>query len=1056
MSLKLTIGDDEALLSAIDFSDNNIVFLIGSPLSCTYGDTIGIPGVKGMLDIIETKLAEKPKTLNTYHQKIKSDLADTEKYQSSFEFLSLYTSPNTVNGIIRKATLEAYNADTSNININDVSKLHELQNDSQSWSIPPATKALAEILLGFDKASKIVLTPNFDPLLSIALSQLGHSPSCTVLHGDSNIEQFKSSNINIVHFHGFWNDTDTLHTPAQLTLNRPLLQQSLMRLLNEKTLVVIGYGGWDDVFTQVLFSLISDSGANFDILWSFYESNEESIKNKYSNLIKSVTPAIQRGRFKIYGGINCHEFLPLLKNEHCQESVNNEPLVIKEKKTEVSFPITIQSFKDNETALSPWFLPLEKAYNYVRCTERSYLIRQFETISCINIESEWGINHKEFIFSLTTDKDSLYFEAPIYKINLSGVTNKKEFLKKIETETGITLQVFIQKLPTSKHIIFFDDIAEGLTKTSEITSFFNEINQLTSIITEYNKHSKIILLSRKLLSDKLHSMKLFKFEDYDAKSFIKNNSSLNGTIDNNAIDTIIDLAKGIPSSLERYINDLDIYSSEELYEEHYIPESYYCYDNNDDFPIEIINRVEALASSQELHTQRSYQLLETLAILEHGDTFYNIRDTNPDTRYRKTNLDELYNLELVESVGLTRNIVEISSFSGETKLLKLPAAVRRYVFSKLSLNKVYEISKNIAKVHLGKSWKTGNVKLCKLTIQQIKENDKVAGSTQVLLAQLLKCSIELDISNDIKAAIRACRSYCKQISNGARYKEVISFSKHIRAIAKESNKIDSLAYFNMLEGYALRMLSMFKDAEPLLLNALSDKEHLDKYDITQVLINLMFMYDSQKKTEKAIEYAKEALKIDPKNSDALLKIEELSESNDINKLKKLEVKFRNNNKIVTANNAAITLCDLEISHQNKLYWLNRILASQDKDQYNQMRAITKKALLKSDIPYAPTKQELKLLHACYIFSFSQGMSHMFNDAHDLLWTYYSSIENYSTIFNLYWHSSLYWRIYGNVKKEIQYSNSMAIFIRKLLPEAIDQSKYENAYVIHRVGQLATE
>lgn len=1052
LKLNLNIGTKEALLSAIEYSDNEIVYLIGSPLSCSYGETVGIPSVKGMLDIIESTLAEKPKVLDSYHKTLAAYEADTDKYQQSFSFLAQYTSPNTVNGIIRKATLHAFLEDTAALNVNHVAELERLQKNLNAWSIPPATESLAKILLNSERAAKTVLTPNFDPLLSIALSKLGHNPTRTVLHGDSNIEQFQSQSVNIVHFHGYWLDTDTLHTPAQLTLDRPLLKQSLMRVLNNKTLVVLGYGGWDDVFTQVLFSLIGDSGANFDILWAFFESNENMIQSKYPHLIGSVMPAIQRGRFRAYGGINCHEFLPEVANELHPASpkvaeVGTEYIDNQNRDSE-------GIFEDEEIELKRWRIYPEEAHKHVRSTERSYLIHQLNENKLINVSADWGISHNEFIHTLTTDTESPYNGCPIYRIDLSNVNSKEHLLERIEQEMQVNLPVFIQKLPSQKHILYFDNLGVDLAPEYEFNNLISEFKKILAIIFDYNENSKVILVSKKPLGYSFPSMTISRLEDYDAKSFILNHSNLTETLDQNAIDTLIDIAQGIPSSLDRCIKDLHLLSTDELYEVHYTPESR-SYTENDNFPVEIVNRVEVLSSSQELHSQRSNQLLKTLAVLEFGDTFTNLRKTSPDFNYRPTNVEELYDLELVEAVKLTRNIVEVTPNTGESKLLKLPTAVRNYVYSKMSLNEVYEIAKNVANVHLGQDWRTGSVHLCNLTKQQIKENDKVAGSTQILLAQLLKCAIELDISRDIDASFRACCAYCKQISKAGRHKEVISFSKQIKAIAKESDKIESLALFNLFEGSSARMLSDFTLAEQLLLTALDDQDHLSKDNKTSAHVNLMFLYGRKNNVDKAIESAYQVLEIEPKNSDALLTLEELAEVDDIGKLKALEQKFRNNDKIGTANNACFKLCDLETSYQRKIYWLNRVLASEKGEAYNKMRAITRKATLDENIEYTPTLEEIKLLHTCYVFSFSQRMTPLFNKAHKILWKYYANKMNIITLFNLYRHSSLYWRVYDDREREVEYSKFLSATVERMLPESIDISSYENAYVIHRVQLVIT-
>ncbi|MGF1863032.1 SIR2 family protein [Photobacterium profundum] len=1054
--MSFAIGDSESLLSAIDFCDNDIVFLVGSPLSCSYADIKGIPGVKDMLELIEVKVSERQRTHDSYHKSVGHIQADTEKYQASFDFLRLYTSPNTVNGIIRRATLQAISEDTQEMDINNIEALENLQENVELWSIPPATQGLAEVLSFSDKVSNIVLTPNFDPLISIALTKLGHSPTRTILHGDSNLEQFQSStNMNIVHFHGYWLEADTLHTSDQLTIDRPLLKQSLTRLLNSKTLVVLGYGGWDDVFTQALFSIIKDNGANFDILWSFYESNEDVINSKYENLIESVKPALQRGRFKVFGGINCHEFLPELAKESKPNKTENEP------KEQVTIPsvatndvpsLKVHSFEDETVDLVSWAQYYDPAHNAIRTTERSYLVRSLGENKYVNLTAEWGIGHKEFVCTLNSTDE--YAESPIYRLDLSDVRSKNALLEKVETELGLPLQVFIQKLPRSRHIVFFDNVEGSLNNFAESSAFISELENIISIITDFNDSSRVIVASRKVLKGRFTHLELSRLELFDAKAFIANHTSAPNDLGSQDIDTIIDIAKGVPTTIESCLRDTEYFTSEELYEEYFMPESY-NFSSNDSLPEEIVKRVELLADSQEQLQKRAYSLLETLAVLEFGDTFTNLRKSNSDFSYNKQHLEILIDLELVETEKVTKTLLVEPLNTGEIKILKLPAAVRTYVYSKLTVGTVYEISKNMANVHLGNDWRNGRINFCKLTKDQFSENDKIAGSTHMLLAQLLKCAIELDIGRDIDAVFRACREYALKVSNVGKYKEVVSFSKQVRAIAKESDKIESLAFFYLIEGRASRMLSEHNHAEKLLKSSLDEGEHLTKKEKIRAMTNLMFIYErSEGSSDKAIEYAKKIIELDSSDADAKLTLEFQSDTSDINKLKAMEEKFRNKKRYSAANNAAISLSDLETGTLAKVRWLDRVISCPSKNQYNKLRAVTRKAKITSkDGEYKPSSIELNLLHSCYLFSFSQGMNSLFNDAHRVLWKYYAAIKHYNTLFNLYRHSSLYWRIYDDISKEIAYSALVTKLLGKLLPSSIDLTEYENAYAVHRANLL---
>lgn len=68
--MEYMIGNQEALLSAIDYCDSDLIFLFGSPLSCTYGDIVGIPSVKEMLTIIDKEVSKRPPTKEAFYAHI--------------------------------------------------------------------------------------------------------------------------------------------------------------------------------------------------------------------------------------------------------------------------------------------------------------------------------------------------------------------------------------------------------------------------------------------------------------------------------------------------------------------------------------------------------------------------------------------------------------------------------------------------------------------------------------------------------------------------------------------------------------------------------------------------------------------------------------------------------------------------------------------------------------------------------------------------------------------------------------------------------------------------
>ena len=81
---------------------------------------------------------------------------------------------------------------------------------------------------------------------------------------------------------------------------------SLHNLVSDDLVVVMGYGGWEDSFTRALATAVTNSNANYDILWSFYESVPAKIEYDRKDLFTSLDDAIARGRVQFYHGVDCN------------------------------------------------------------------------------------------------------------------------------------------------------------------------------------------------------------------------------------------------------------------------------------------------------------------------------------------------------------------------------------------------------------------------------------------------------------------------------------------------------------------------------------------------------------------------------------------------------------------------------------------------------------------------------------------------------------------------------------------------------------------------------
>lgn len=194
----------------------------------------------------------------------------------------------------------------------DTSQLQSFDNDPNLWFVNPGLESLAKLLTIFpEHFGPALVTSNFDPLIEVAVHKVGGSAWRTTLSADGSIFDSKANGCQIIHIHGFWHSSDTLHTPTQLLQERPQLVNDFLKLIEDKIVVVVAYGGWEDIFTESLKLAVNNKNALPEILWTFY-SDQPKIPSKLGDILSA---GIAKERVTYYGGINCHTFFPKLLAE---------------------------------------------------------------------------------------------------------------------------------------------------------------------------------------------------------------------------------------------------------------------------------------------------------------------------------------------------------------------------------------------------------------------------------------------------------------------------------------------------------------------------------------------------------------------------------------------------------------------------------------------------------------------------------------------------------------------------------------------------------------------
>jgi hypothetical protein len=303
----------ELLERIVDPAGRPVIFLFGAALTMQTPVRPGVPGVKGMVAKVRDALGGRGS--DAFEKALASKDYGTA-YRVGFEKLLRVRGADAVNQVIREAVLEAHEP------LDDArrsralarhpsehrSQCEDFMEDLNGWHLGPSVTALGEILKAHPSRFRKVLTTNFDPLIEITTRMAGGQVRRTVLARDGSPDQHSGTGTHVVHLHGYWFGDDTLHTDVQLGTPRPRLEAALRRWLDHSLLVILGYGGWDDVLMRSLRAIAGDDGAVPDIAWGFYGSKHGKAESSVVERLGDIGERVQ-----FYEYIDLHLLMLLLR-----------------------------------------------------------------------------------------------------------------------------------------------------------------------------------------------------------------------------------------------------------------------------------------------------------------------------------------------------------------------------------------------------------------------------------------------------------------------------------------------------------------------------------------------------------------------------------------------------------------------------------------------------------------------------------------------------------------------------------------------------------------------
>jgi hypothetical protein len=671
-------------------------------------------------------------------------------------------------------------------------------------------------------------------------------------------------------------------------------------------------------------------------------------------------------------------------------------------------------------------------FNYMRLAQHSAirLREQHNFIQFIKEDhfawliTDWGLNEAGFIGSISEDLKLNKLKSG-FILNCEDISNENELLSAFDEQFGMALQRFCNLASgIDNTLLVLDHVNMALYSTSK--SYYRLIDIIKSI-TDFCPRMFVIIIARQapkhLVNNKY--VRLSPLDGSEIRSYLNHFSGNLSELENTEnMVKLLEVTSGLPKHIDRIVEGLRVVSFAELLEAE--REASNNHVSTDEIPKSLKQAIASLDDPNDRVKQRSLKLLKILTVLSNGETFGNLKKFDGTKPIYPENATLLEQLSLVEIITTNKILSRLSDDTmQQIKLLRAPRQVRDYVNTFITEDERDTILKMGCDMYFGNKWRNGIIKDIYSPVFGASKFLNV-DNCHLITNSLMATAIKNDEAFEIERATNLAINFGEYIHEHGDFKNAAKISEEVYEWLKSTNLNRLKAKNAKLYGASLRMAGENEKSILILNEALQiDEANFSNDEKNKILLDLAFTYVSQEKFEKAIELSKIIEKgTTPKSiyyvqAKYIHAVSTLTASELIQKLKTLEAHAKKINSESFVNTISLKISTLESDALQKEKRYKKVLSSKS-DDYNKIRAIINKSLgtlLKGE---TLSDDDLAFLNLAYSYLYSQRLEALFKNCHKALWIYCLNEKRIESLLNLFKHSSLVWRISGEVELEKNY------------------------------------
>lgn len=703
-----------------------------------------------------------------------------------------------------------------------------------------------------------------------------------------------------------------------------------------------------------------------------------------------------------------------------------------------------------------------EAHAAVRKAEQTLFLAALKEKRRAWLVTDWGLGADEFIQCV--QQQMLGHRGSIYFLELHGYRTQEAVLQGLPERIGCSLPRLCSGLADEGQVILvLDDLELESGSNCAGSGISQEIEALVEVILDFCPELAVVVRSRvEPASTSMRIVELKPLDEADTALYVS--AHQRGSEQLAKHDAILRLHRhtdGIPSRIDSTLRDLQIVGLKGLFELDSDVAGKQA-ENRDASPA-LVRTIQDLANSKDEGSVRAYALLKVLSMFPQGEQLSRVKRFFGARAFYPAHALRLIELALVDAVSVN-GLGHETNLHDQGRALVVRRPVREYVVQSLPESDHRTLSAKALALYFGGNWELRGIHPppdLKFKDSRCDAREIANACTMVLRAT--RAATDSGNLAKIRSVLALATSFAAQLWTGDHFRSIASLYDDVLPLHERAATGLDLDPARLQHAQALRMID--DDARATALLRQCELTVKSKAMKQQVLLNLAMLSDSDGgNPAETLDLARRCEQVDPKTTWGLqakgivIANDDAFKADRDNQLRQLQEEARRRKSYTLSNNLAIQRAK-DTKDPDKKRALLQAAAQTARDQndaYNLVRAsisLAKTGLKESG---ALTTEQMLDCTRAYEYLYNQRIDSLFRDCHNVLWQAFSASSDNDNLLNLFRHSSLVWRLRGQVGIERGYAERLLSRLGKEAGTGVLNADRKLLYFMARSIQLASD